>query len=114
MRIPTAFVCLGTFLFTACSGSADGSPTATPPATPPAITLVREWYDPPTNSELKAEGPVKNGTTLKHGGWTVFHPQAQGGGVQWTQTWVDGAWDRQQSWTEVNADGSLRDTWLDQ
>lgn len=111
MRIPILIACLGTVLLTSCGGAgAGGSPAS---STTPATTLAREWYDPPTNSELKAEGPVLSGTAVKHGAWTIFHPQGQGGGVQWTQTWVDGAWDRQQPWTEVNADGSLRDTWLD-
>lgn len=102
----------GLVIFAASCGSTGGGGSISGGG--PATVVMTEYYDAPTNTQIKAQGPVLVGTTTKQGAWTTWFPSAEGGGIQFEQTWVSGTADLNQPWSERNADGSFRDTSADE
>jgi hypothetical protein len=95
-------------ILSVCAGCSGGGGADGPGGAP---RIVTEWYDAPANTQKKAEGPVvgtASGGLLRHGAWTEYFPAADGGGRQWSRTYVDGVWAQDLPWTEFNADGSWR------
>lgn len=115
MRPAHLFLAGIALLVVGCSGGGGGD-AASPPV--PATTMLTIYYDTPTNTVVHEQGPVLTDATgqptaTRHGAWEIRFPSADGNGMQWKRTYVNGAWDEAQAWWEYNADGSVRDALSD-
>lgn len=98
-----------------CSGGGGGSGSSTEGGGGQVGTTkqVERYFDAPANTQLQARGTVRiltDGSEAPVGTWEEWHPN---GVKQFDRVYVDGQWDRQQSYVEWNDDQSIRDTWTD-